>query len=72
MDALDPRIERKVGSKTWKKGGCVEVGEAGSAKRPSCPTENVERLGINELVVMLQTVIGRKIYESPPQLAREV
>ena len=26
MDALDPRMVRKVGSKTWKKGGWVEVG----------------------------------------------
>ncbi len=26
MDALDPRIARKAGSKTWKKGGCVDVG----------------------------------------------
>lgn len=26
IDALDPRMVRKAGSKTWKKGGCVEVG----------------------------------------------
>ena len=26
IDALDPRMVRKARSKTWKKGGCVEVG----------------------------------------------
>jgi hypothetical protein len=26
MDASDPRMVRKAGSKTWKKGGWVDVG----------------------------------------------